>query len=142
VILALVLFGLGWLLGGGGGGRQEVRSYELSGAGGATGTVTVFRADDAGNWPLELSVTGLPTSSSRAPTYQLWLSDRGRPTRAVGAFLTREGEADVELSVPTQPSAVDGWVVLVEGSTEPVLSGSAADATASGSPGRRAIVEA
>jgi RNA polymerase sigma-70 factor, ECF subfamily len=125
VILACVLFGVGWLIGGAGGGRQEVRSYDLTGAGGATGSVVVFRVDDAGNWPLELSVAGLTAATSRTTTYELWLTDRGQPTRLVGAFLTRNGEADVELSVPTQPSAVDGWAVLVAGSAKPVLRGGA-----------------
>jgi len=120
VIVALAVFGVGYLLGGGGDRRQVVRTVELSGSGAASGELAVLRADEAGNWPLELTVRELPPPSPDG-TYELWRRAGADPAERVGSFVTEGAETTVTLSVPSAVSDADGWVVVVGGATEPVL---------------------
>ena len=126
VIVALALFGLGYLVGGGGGSGQGVRTVEL--AGGietplARGDLVVLRADAAGNWPLELTVRGLPSPPGRS--YELWLTSGGALAVRAGTFRVGPRETTVTLLLPVEPTKGDGWAVVVEGSNTPALRGEA-----------------
>lgn len=120
VILALALFGAGWLLGGGGGGRQEVQSVALAGDGAARGELVVLRGDDAGNWPLELTVRDLPAPPA-GTAYELVRTRRDGTEERVGAFVSDGEETTVTLNVTSPVSDADRWVVVVSGTTAPVL---------------------
>ena len=57
-IVAVALFGLGYLAGGGP-DPGAVRTVVMTGAGDARADLDVFEKDAAGNWPMELRAEGL-----------------------------------------------------------------------------------
>jgi hypothetical protein len=87
----------------------------------ARASLAIFELDDAGNWPMELTVSGLPPTASGRP-YELWLTRGGEPAALCGAFLTSEdGSAVVPMNAPYRFDDFDGWVVVEEGSERPLL---------------------
>jgi hypothetical protein len=121
--LGLGLFAAGWLVGGGDGpGTSEV--VTMTGTAYTTGlraSITIFDADDAGNWPMELEVEGLEPSADRRP-YELWLTQKGELAALCGSFLAEpDGTTVVPLNAPYRFSDFDGWVVVAEGSKSPLL---------------------
>lgn len=121
--LGLGLFAAGWVAGGAGGpGTFEV--VTMTGTAYTTGlsaTITIFDADDAGNWPMELEVEGLEPSSDERP-YELWLTRQGELGALCGSFLVEPGGTTVvPMNAPYRFSDFDGWVVVVEGSKSPLL---------------------
>jgi hypothetical protein len=83
-------------------------------------SLTIFDVDDAGNWPMELEVEGLGPSS--AGRYELWLTKGGKLAALCGSFLTEpDGSAVVPMNAPYKLKEFDGWVVVAEGSTSPLL---------------------
>jgi len=87
----------------------------------ASATLEVFDLDAAGNWPMELRVRGLaePAGDRR---YELWLTRGGELARLCGTFLVDpERTTTVPMNAPWHFDEFDGWVVVVEGSDEPVL---------------------
>jgi hypothetical protein len=71
--------------------------------------------DSVGNWPMELTVTGLPEQRSRGAYYDLWLTKHGRPAVSCGVFRAHGGTTTVRLSVPYRFSQFGGWIVTAEG---------------------------
>jgi hypothetical protein len=122
IVAALTLLGAGYLLGGGGGDDARVveRTVVMSGPGGATGALDVFAKDAAGNWPMELAVSGLPELAA-GETYELWLTRDGELADACGSFRVHAGTTTVPLNAPYRLNAFSGWVVVVSGSDERVL---------------------
>ena len=87
----------------------------------ASASLTVFGIDEAGNWPMEMTVVGLTPSVSGRP-YELWLTKAGKPAALCGSFRTDSGGAAVvPLNAPYRFSDFDGWVVVEGGSTVPLL---------------------
>jgi len=87
----------------------------------ATGSLVVFDIDAAGNWPMELTVRGLPPPSG-GKTLELWLTRDGKLEALCGSFLTAaDGSAVVPLNAPYRFDEYDGWVVVQEGSDTPLL---------------------
>ena len=87
----------------------------------ARGSLVVFDIDAAGNWPMELTVRGLPPASG-GRTFELWLTRGGQLAALCGGFLTdAEGSAVVPLNAPYRFDEFDGWVVVEEGTTTPLL---------------------
>jgi len=117
VVAACALFGLGYLAGGAG-GEEPLRTVAMSGANQAAADLDLFEQDAAGNWPMELRVSGLPEGR-----YELWLTREGKLAEPCGAFAVGEGEGEttVPLNAPYSLKAFDGWVVVPSGSTTPVL---------------------
>jgi hypothetical protein len=94
----------------------------MSGADGASATIAVFEIDEAGNWPMELEVAGL-TPPAEGKLYELWLTRNGEPGVLCGSFLTDEdGSAEIPMNAPWRLSEFDGWIVVEQGSEEPLLS--------------------
>lgn len=114
-VAALALFGIGYLAGGAG-GRDPVRTVAMSGAAPAKATLAVYEKDTAGNWPMELRVSGLP-----AGRYELWLTRGHQLAEPCGAFAVDVGETTVPLNAPYSLRDFDGWVVVPAGETTPVL---------------------
>ncbi len=114
-VAALALFGLGYLAGGGG-GPDPLQTVAMSGPGQASAQLDVFAKDAAGNWPMELRVSGLPSG-----TYELWLTRDGKPAESCGSFAVAAGETTVPLNAPYKLKSFDGWVVVPAGNREPVL---------------------
>ncbi len=120
--LGVLVFAVGYLAGGGQ-DYQTFESLEMSGTGaaaGASATIDVFDKDTAGNWPMEISVSGLVPSPSGRP-YQVWLTRGGELAALCGSFLAEtDGTTAVPMNAPFRLSDYDEWVV-VEAGTETVL---------------------
>ena len=114
-IAALAIFGAGYLVAGGP-EPQPVETLAMSGSGGATAELALFAKDDAGNWPMELSVAGLPAGS-----YELWLTRDGELAASCGFFAIAGDEVTVPLNAPYRLMEFDGWVVVPKGGDERVL---------------------
>lgn len=88
----------------------------------ARASLAIFELDDAGNWPMELTVSGLPPAASGRP-FELWLTRGDEPAALCGAFLTSpSGSAVVPMNAPYRFDDFDGWVIVEEGSDAPLLS--------------------
>ena len=55
----------------------------------ASGSLVVYKLDDAGNWPMRLRVEGLQPTPSERP-FELWLTRGGKLEALCGSFLTSE----------------------------------------------------
>lgn len=115
VVAACALFGVGYLAGGAG-GSEPVRTVAMSGANQATGDLDLFEKDAAGNWPMELRVSGLPEGR-----YELWLTREGKLAEPCGSFAVAAGETTVPLNAPYSLKTFDGWVVVPANEKTPVL---------------------
>jgi hypothetical protein len=123
--LAVAAFALGAALVDGSSGRSVDFTETMAGtaaASDATASLAVFELDDAGNWPMELTVSGLPPSASGRP-FELWLTRDGELAALCGGFFTNEsGDASVPMNAPYRFDDFDGWVVVEEGSETALLS--------------------
>ena len=79
---AVVLFGVGYAIGGRDNPEQPVRTIAMTGQAGATATIDLLARDAAGNWPMTLEVSGLPQLPD-GETYTLWLTDGRQAGRVV-----------------------------------------------------------
>jgi anti-sigma-K factor RskA len=87
----------------------------------ARASLAVFELDDAGNWPMELTVSGLPPTASGRP-FELWLTRGGEQAALCGVFLTSpNGSAVVPMNAPYRFTDFDGWVIVAGGSETPLL---------------------
>jgi hypothetical protein len=121
--LAIAVFGAGYFAGDRGGpGTFEV--VEMTGTGAASearASLEIFDIDEAGNWPMELSVEGLAPSTTSRP-YELWLTRGGRLAALCGSFLVEpDAHTVVPLNAPYKLRDFDAWVVVEEGSKTPLL---------------------
>ncbi|HEX5583120.1 hypothetical protein [Gaiella sp.] len=111
---ALVLFGIGYLVGGR--GPDPVRTLAMSGTGGARASLEIYAKDTAGNWPMQLAVEQVPQGK-----YVLWLTRDGRLAESCGSFAVAEGDTNVALNAPYRLKDFDGWVVVPAGGGKTVL---------------------
>jgi anti-sigma-K factor RskA len=122
---AVAAFALGAALVDGSPGRSLDFTETMVGtaaAGDATASLAIYELDDAGNWPMELTVAGLPPAPSGRP-FELWLTRGGELAALCGSFLTSsDGVASVPLNAPYRFDEFDGWVIVEEGSQTPLLS--------------------
>jgi hypothetical protein len=86
----------------------------------ALAVLRIGHKDKAGNWPMELLVTGLPTQKSSVAYYELWLSKDGKPVAPCGSFRVNSKNTTVRLSVPYRFSRFNGWVVTSQPSDRTV----------------------
>jgi hypothetical protein len=121
--LGVLVFAAGYLAGGGP-DYETFESLQMSGtaaASGASATIDVFDADSAGNWPMEINVSGLAPSTS-GKRYQVWLTRDGELAALCGSFLAEpDGTAAVPMNAPFRLSEYDEWVVVEEGSERVLL---------------------
>ena len=118
-VVAVTLFGAGYLVGGSTDPRVE-RTVAMSGPQGAKATIDVFEGDAAGNWPMKLTVSGLPALPNGKP-YALWLTRNGDLADPCGTFTVGDGETVVPLNAPFALKEYSGWVVVAAGSKDVVL---------------------
>jgi hypothetical protein len=67
--------------------------------------------DNAGNWPMQFEVSGLPKQPNPRAYYVLWLSRNGKPVALCGTFRVNARNTTVRMSVPYTFSRFNGWVV-------------------------------
>ena len=116
--LALVTasFGAGWVARG---DDYEVDfalgMHGTSAAPAASAELLVFDVDEAGNWPMEMRISGLPDGR-----YELVLTRDGKPVESCGLFLVR-GRTVTLLNAPYRLLEYDGWAVTPPGSERILL---------------------
>jgi hypothetical protein len=116
----LVAFLAGWAVGSQGGEDHVRHTVAMTGPNGALASLDVLEPDNAGNWGMKMTVSGLPVLDSRR-TYTLWLTKHGHLESECGTFIVRQGKTTVHLSAPYHLGEYTGWVVVVSGTTTPVL---------------------
>jgi hypothetical protein len=67
--------------------------------------------DSVGNWPMEVTVQGLPEQKQRAAYYELWLQRTGAGDLPCGVFRVHGKTTTVRLSVPYSFKHARGWIV-------------------------------
>jgi hypothetical protein len=121
--LAAATFGVGYLVGDREATAEPARVVVMDGtsdASAARASLAVYEVDEAGNWPMELTVRGLPPLPG-GELYELWLTRDGKLAAPCGVFAVGSGTTVVPLTAPYSLRDFDGWVVVRQGSTEPVL---------------------
>jgi hypothetical protein len=118
--IAVAAFAIGYAVAGRNAAFHSSISVPMHGLGvqrAAVGDVQVGNHDSGGNYPLQMSVTGL-RHLPKGGWYELLLSEHGKPTLACGAFVIDGGETTFRLSVPYdldklhKAKKYDGWVVV------------------------------
>jgi hypothetical protein len=92
--------------------RQTVQLHGTPLARGALATLKLGKADEAGNWPMVLHVSGLPRLP-RGGYYALYLTKGGRPLVSCGT-INVSGATSVRLSAAyvLEKFDKDGWVIV------------------------------
>jgi hypothetical protein len=116
----LIAFGAGWLFGSRHGEQAVQATVPMTGAHGAHASLVVYRIDSAGNWPMRMTVSGLPTLA-QGKTYTLWLTKKGALQAPCGTFTVGKGTTTVRLNAPYKLREYSGWVVVRTGSAKPLL---------------------
>jgi hypothetical protein len=86
----------------------------------ARASLAVFAKDDAGNWPMELTVRDLPPLPV-GQVYELWLTRKGKLAASCGTFVVQGSKTVVPLNAPFRLRTFDGWVITRHGASEPLL---------------------
>jgi hypothetical protein len=120
--VALVFFA-GYAVGNGGGGKSTQRALITQALTGtslvphAQGSLEVWRSEDRKNWPMTLSVAGLPKLPPHN-YYEVYLLRHGKPWGSCGTFRV-SGKPDaattVTLTAPYSLRKGDSWVVTRPG---------------------------
>jgi len=116
----VIAFGAGWLIGGLSDSEAVQRTVAMSGPHGAHASIDLFSVDLAGNWPMTMTVSGLPELPGHK-TYGLWLTRDGKLVAPCGNFRVGEGTTTVRLNAPYRLKEYTGWVVVAPGSSVPLL---------------------
>jgi len=116
----IIAFGAGWLVGDHSSNAPVEHTVAMSGPHGATASIDLLSADSAGNWPMVMTVSGLP-KLPRGKSYTLWLTKKGRIESPCGNFVVGAGTTTVRLNAPYHLREYSGWVVVRPNSRIPVL---------------------
>jgi hypothetical protein len=109
--IAAACFGAGFLVGHTQhAGLKIVRVVPLQGEQNSLASIRVGQVDRNGNWPIELSVTGLPKVEPEA-YYILMLEENGEPRFSCGYFRVNGGTTKVRFTVPYTITKASRWVV-------------------------------
>jgi hypothetical protein len=119
--LMLAAFGVGWLAASArdsGGAESFAIDFHVPMQGtpaapNAVASLAVGERDEAGNWPMAMTVRGLP-ELPEGQHYELWLTRDGETAAFCGRFRT-EGNTVAYLNAPYRVRRYDGWVVTRTG---------------------------
>lgn len=81
----------------------------------AAADLAVYPIDSAGNWPMAMTISGLPDG-----LYELVLTRDGKPVASCGLFLVH-GRTVTLLNAPYRLREYDGWAVTPPGSSRILL---------------------
>ena len=91
---------------------HAVRVVGLSGEQNSLASLRVGAADANGNWPVQLTVQGLPPLHGTDSHYLLMLTQNGKPTWVCGMFkVGKDGATTVAFSVPYRITGRTKWAV-------------------------------
>ena len=91
---------------------HAIRVVGLSGEQNSLASLKVGAADPNGNWPMQLTVKGLPELHGTDSHYLLMLTHNGKPTWVCGMFKVGEdGATTVAFSVPYRITGQTKWAV-------------------------------
>ena len=91
---------------------HAVRVVGLSGEQNSLASLRVGAADANGNWPVQLTVQGLPPLHGTDSHYLLMLTQNGKPTWVCGMFkVGKDGATTVTFSVPYRITGQTRWAV-------------------------------
>ncbi|HLX19229.1 MAG TPA: hypothetical protein VKR23_03665 [Gaiellaceae bacterium] len=112
-VLVLAFLG-GYIVGNKGGGTSAERVLQLKGtstAPSAFASLDIEPVDHAGNWPMKLTVSGLPTLGGGS-YYEVFLVRDGKPFAPCGSFKVAPGRpTTVSLNAPYRLQTGDTWIV-------------------------------
>jgi hypothetical protein len=119
--VAAASFGIGFLVGDTAPPEPDrvVGMAPPGGSSDARASLAIFAADEAGNWPMELTVRGLPGGAGIS--YELWLTKRHELADSCGSFRIAGEKTVVPLNAPYRLKLYDGWVIVRSGSRTPLL---------------------
>jgi hypothetical protein len=130
--LAAIAFGGGFLAGAfthGGSTASTAIVVSMHGTRAAPNALASIRLQDvdaAGNWPMRLTVQGLPKLPDGG-YYELYLTRHGHAAASCGTFNVHGGRTVVRLNAPYRLNRFDGWVVTrhlpgrPDGASRPLL---------------------
>jgi hypothetical protein len=115
IAVLAVVFVAGFAVGNSGNGLVGTHALKLVGtkqASGALASLVIQNVDEAGNWPMKLSVTGLPKLPEHG-YYEVYLTRGGKPFAPCGVFVVagKTGAISVRLNAPYNVRKGDSWVV-------------------------------
>ena len=91
---------------------HAIRVVGLSGEQNSLASLRVGAADANGNWPVQLTVQGLPPLHGTDSHYLLMLTQNGKPTWVCGMFkVGKNGATTVAFSVPYRITGQTKWAV-------------------------------
>jgi hypothetical protein len=113
-LIALAFLG-GYLAGNRGGGLASAKTLRLAGTSAAPAALASLRiepADEAGNWPMQLNVTGLPKMPAHG-YYAVFLVRNGKIYAPCGTFVVAGAKhgTSVRLNAPYTLKHGDTWVI-------------------------------
>jgi hypothetical protein len=119
--LALAAFGAGWLASSSGDSDDRafppidfrVPMQGTPAARNAVASIAVAEKDEAGNWPIAMTVRGMPELPD-GQEYELWLTRKGKLAALCGSFRTTSNTVTY-LNAPYRLRSYDGWVVTRAG---------------------------
>jgi len=121
--VAAAAFGGGYLLGHSKGfnAKKTVAMHAVRAGTSALAVLKVAPEDSVGNWPMQMTVRGLPEQPARADYYELWLTKNGKPAVPCGTFRVHGHTTTVRFTIPYELKRFDGWGVTSHhvGQTEP-----------------------
>lgn len=113
--LLAAVFIAGFAVGNSGHGLTGTHTLKLAGtrqAPNGLASLVIQNSDEAGNWPMQLSVTGLPRLPEHG-YYEVYLTRHGKPIAPCGVFVvkSKSGAVSVRLNAPYNLRKGDSWVV-------------------------------
>lgn len=97
--LVAAAFAAGYVVGDRGAASEALRVVPLQGVG-ATGSVSVLPDEGGGNWPIELTIDGLPRLAADRAYYELFTWRKGKPRYPCVGFKMQNGKTTVRFTVP------------------------------------------
>jgi hypothetical protein len=113
IAIVALAFLAGYVAGNGGGGTtgEVLKLTGTPAAPSAFASLQIEPVDSAGNWPMRLSVKGLPRLKDHW-YYEVFLLRAGKPYAPCGSFKVAVGQATVvQLNAPYRLKHGDSWVV-------------------------------
>ena len=117
--IAAVSFGVGYLVGHRPGepefaARAVVKMRATPTAPtGSRATLQLGRRDEAGNWPMLVSVSGL-RKLPKGGYYNIYLTKKGKPVVLCGSFVVQGDRTTARYTEPYTVERFDGWVITLQ----------------------------